>query len=666
MEVYLEEISFNHADASRFGSLAIRKNELELVTIPEWRRGITVNSEDSRIAYVSSAVSEKIAIEVKLSSSHFKGQQIEVRATAESGNVLGDIQPVLMDFDVVGNPTIAFLSFPAQSIKETGVGVSDAVWHWEYRIPEDSEWVEFQFTRHRVYTVLNRPTAPWDDELPWADVLEVACSWAENADDKVTAASRITEQLFALGQGQGDHKKKLTYARTPTYAHDYFNCTGFLQLLRTEIGEGQTVNCDDCATIVSTFANILGCNLSQSGMGLVFHTHFIYLIGDLIPRKAGFPRHAVAWEGECESNDPVYDACLKSDADGDPGDNGHSQFELPLNLQFEGENRYQFRLVRRGQCDARPQFERCRRSIGHGYMGQRRYGDPDFLKFLKTHYQFEQWSNEEKTIGLRHFSNALDYLKQHPAFAGWDFIAVQEFSGEHLKQVIKLLASGARQPDSIVEITLYETESFYTNDFVLQLLAQFHQMDLVRIDDDPIGDLTYSEPLTTGIVMKRGPFVGLVRRVGKKLTSVLEMARAIEGFFDRGESAFTDEVKDLKEENMAHKFAGKWHSYIQTAQGLEDNGIIDMSNMKANGDLDSGDHEHPAGQHVPISGKAFGLGPLFRLNLASDGESYEGTLVHESNNGQKLICVGTLHFTLEGKAEGALDQEDPPWVITKP
>ena len=47
----------------------------------------------------------------------------------------------------------------------------------------------------------------------------------------------------------------------------YFECTQFLDRLRGGPGLGGTVNCTDCAVIVSTFSNALGCDLWQSRMG---------------------------------------------------------------------------------------------------------------------------------------------------------------------------------------------------------------------------------------------------------------------------------------------------------------------------------------------------------------------------------------------------------------
>ena len=45
-----------------------------------------------------------------------------------------------------------------------------------------------------------------------------------------------------------------------------FDATHFLERLKGGLGNGIYVNCTDCATITSTFANALGADLWQSRM----------------------------------------------------------------------------------------------------------------------------------------------------------------------------------------------------------------------------------------------------------------------------------------------------------------------------------------------------------------------------------------------------------------
>src|SRR5439155_18829125 len=80
-------------------------------------------------------------------------------------------------------------------------------------------------------------------------------------------------------------------------------------------GLGKYVNCSDCATIVSTFANAVGCDLWQSRMGYGFGLNPLLAIGFNVWQTAcgwgSFSYHEVAWKDGCTANDPVWDACLQ-------------------------------------------------------------------------------------------------------------------------------------------------------------------------------------------------------------------------------------------------------------------------------------------------------------------------------------------------------------------
>lgn len=153
-----------------------------------------------------------------------------------------------------------------------------------------------------------------------------------------------------------------------------FNCTAFLERLHGGVGNGQYVNCSDCATFTSTFANILGCDLWQSRMGgQGFDLNPILAIGSdtwypgcqswPVP---GFSYHEVAWTGSCTEADNVFDSCLQVDGDADPTTAPHVPL-LPTNLQFgtPGSGYYRDRLATpptRTSCAPAP-MTRTRRTV---------------------------------------------------------------------------------------------------------------------------------------------------------------------------------------------------------------------------------------------------------------------------------------------------------------
>ena len=80
-------------------------------------------------------------------------------------------------------------------------------------------------------------------------------------------------------------------------------------------------------------SNLAGCDLWCNRMGHNFDTRRFLPIGfpQLMERNFGF--HEVAWEGDCQDQDCVYDACLEYDGDDAPGD-ASSDYAVPCGVAF--------------------------------------------------------------------------------------------------------------------------------------------------------------------------------------------------------------------------------------------------------------------------------------------------------------------------------------------
>ncbi len=212
-------------------------------------------------------------------------------------------------------------------------------------------------SEHLIYSVLRTPQEPMD--LPWIGVLHKACVWAVNQTDEIGAASRVTEQV---NSGRGvNNNPVLGYAMdTGGAAYSWstiFDCSEYLSRLNGGNGNGEYVNCTDCACMVTTFANALGCELYEAAMGDssdTFLCNKIIAIGQSrwAPPWEGeydegeFKYHEVAWTGSCGNADELYDACLKVDGDADPAVSPHTEL-LPVNIVFHvaGQIRYKERLT---------------------------------------------------------------------------------------------------------------------------------------------------------------------------------------------------------------------------------------------------------------------------------------------------------------------------------
>ena len=377
MSVTIEVIKFNHDPVSSAnGALNIRKNKNTFINVPEWERGKTIVAEDSLAAYeIAGTKGKTIYIHAQ-----FKGppnSQAQIRALdaqivppeeepgqggcmdiivkglqalfrLAKGNVLGEIKEKWIQFDNAGLSGFIPLPLYKPILWNVGVGIHYTEWQWQYKI-EGNTWSNMSLSKHKIYVLLERPKAPWkqtpynasNDQLPWTEVMDYACSWALLAKDPKKAASRITQEVFDLGTSI------ITYDcpgwGASHYSYDNisniykFYCTEFLDLLKGGLGRGKYVNCSDCATIVSTFANILGCDLAQSQMGHSFELNEMLAIGSSTWQTPcnwkTFNYHEVAWSGSCDVNDKVYDACLKVDGDNDPTTSPHTAL-LPVDLTF--------------------------------------------------------------------------------------------------------------------------------------------------------------------------------------------------------------------------------------------------------------------------------------------------------------------------------------------
>jgi hypothetical protein len=403
VSIVLKAIKFNHDTGSAAGdAINIRRNATTFVTVPEWQEGVSVNPEDSCAAYAKSSIgSNSVTIHVNVGRTGDDPGSVEVRAIdadvdppepggcggfiirmirlflrALFGNVLGEVSARTVTF--TGTET-GFQPFTLtrHRINTAGIGAYTTSWRWQYRVGNGS-WTDFALTKHRIYLVLSIPTGPWQQapynatntQLPWTDVLDHACAWALTKTTPDDAAAAITQRVYALGPSIVEYD--CPNNGSSHYSGGSFDCTAFIDLLKGGVGNGRWVNCSDCATFVSTFANAVGCDLWQSQMREFFNLNPILAIGSTTWETAcgfpGFMYHEVAWKGACTAAEEVFDACLQVDGDPDPTTAPHTEL-LPTNMPFgnPGDGQYRSRLCPpgpsgQGSCNPVP-ATRTRRMV---------------------------------------------------------------------------------------------------------------------------------------------------------------------------------------------------------------------------------------------------------------------------------------------------------------
>lgn len=402
MAVRVEAIQFNHdAAGGSTDALSIRRNAATPATVPEWQHGVSTDAADSPVAYaIEETRGQIVTLRVRFRRTDPNLDSVEIRAVdpagsprgcldallralglipflpAPSNNVLGAVRPRSVSFrpdDLTDFETFELDGF---RIASAGVGVYETRWQWQYRVGPLEPWQDIDITAHEVFVTLRTPTAPWQQtplspgntQLPWVDVLRHACTWASGASTADDAAARITRAVHDLGPDTIEYD--CPGGGSTRYAFPSFNATAFLERLAGGIGNGRYVNCTDCATIVSTFANAVGCDLWQSRMGYFFGLNPLLAIGSSTWQTAcnwgAFSYHEVAWEGLCTAEEEVFDACLQVDGDSDPTAPPHSAL-LPASLRFgePGDGDYRDRLATpAGRPSCEPQTAtRQRRSV---------------------------------------------------------------------------------------------------------------------------------------------------------------------------------------------------------------------------------------------------------------------------------------------------------------
>lgn len=555
MQVSLEAIKFNHDSTfKKTGAFNLRQNETNEVLVPEWRLHDTSTHKFSPAAYVTRTVPTPVTIMASFTCDDLSVTKVNVQAlsAAYSGvNVLGDIPTHEVEFNN-GRSGFVTLKLTNATLPDAAIGKHDLNLRWQFcenskNCNDSNNWADFQETKHRIYSVPALPTKPWEPRpaplqcldlsnihIPWTEVLDYACSWAAGEDDLDEAAKRVTVEVYNLG------KKLVKYAGGPSYAFfDNFRCTEFLKLLKTGVGGSQTVNCDDCATVVSTFANILGCDLNQSGMGESFPTNRILPIGAAVSDwiTDSFIHHSVAWKGDCLENDSLFDACFQVDNDGTPETTPEVAFQ-PANVKFGefGDKAYKFCFVKDGApCRPIPHSEpygRKRRPLGKGFLADKAIAEEGLINTLKQIYEFDTWPPvESPDMGEDQKGYSLANLfEMGTMFPGWKLHQFEHLENERFENVfLMLFLRPGTEVRELLAVNVYECRQVTDpNNLLLTVLGSFEQLSITRLTDPSIGNISFQEAGGVAVMFRRGRFVAVVRSAGRQSLSVIAFASLLD------------------------------------------------------------------------------------------------------------------------------------------
>jgi hypothetical protein len=553
---------FNHNPADlTTDALNISKDGEELVTAPEWRSGASINHEDSPAAYaISETQGNVIKIKAKFKSDLPLSGPVEIQAIELDENLphdehpipflarlirpavrrlmrgpLGSIAAKPITFNDAGETDFIDFDLPNVRLQERGVGVSNITWGWQFRVGRGG-WTTFEKSRHRIYTLLSKPQDPWKLlpengsplHLPWTGILDYACLWADGAKTPAEAATLITHSLYKLGRSRVTYDKTVHYIHTAT---GDFLCATFL--FELQAGKSR-VNCIDCAMIVSTFANALGCKLSQSKI-TGFQTNPVLLIGRTTPQAQDFNiQHEVAWEGGSDVDDAVYDACLQLDGDDDPTQNFQDPL-LPTDLRFgrDGERFYRFRLVSPENDDSRgrpqPQTSTHRPLSAEVLHTARLVGMPSF-DFAASSFDFDSW-REGASQGPNLFFWRIAANAGVPQ--GWQPLRIKRYKTTEGTSFLEAHLRVPGQPgESLVRIDLYEGfSSADALNWIVEFLASLHTFEGLTRGPKDLGDVSFILGDEGDVIFARANLAVAVRNAGSKDRPLEDMAWQLDRAF---------------------------------------------------------------------------------------------------------------------------------------
>lgn len=265
--------------------------------------------------------------------------------------LLGDVDPKSVTFDKDGNSFVFVKGTPVNPVDrdegvvefevdhvdfdERGICASWQFWQWQYSLNGGKSWHVAEglpysgISVHRVFVTLDSPGWPWTQfnedvkvvqenfyisRPPYVGALEWASKWAEGMKTEHDIARSITSELYHSGR----FKYALSTIQNYTSPfQNYFDCGRFIDRLNGKFGRGPKVNCVDCAHMVVSLANALGCQLQAGRIknpeGSQFKLNTLTLIGHHKTCEiTAFAYHQVAFylRPDDDGKRRVYDACI--------------------------------------------------------------------------------------------------------------------------------------------------------------------------------------------------------------------------------------------------------------------------------------------------------------------------------------------------------------------
>jgi hypothetical protein len=343
-QLHVETIAFHGNDVS---ALPLVEGQVPIEG-SEWTRDGTRKPA----AFVAPRQRDHISFRATFSSPDMAGRTAIVFASRleGAGHVIQDVAPATVTFDSAGRGGPIELR---AALSNRHIDLDRARWQWRFR--DGPSLHDSTISEHEIAVVLETPQPPWTavmaapagTSLPWWEVLRYACDAAHGAATLDEAAGRLTGTVF--GKWGGKYYRWNQIAET--FASDAgdplaFDCRRFLELLDDPPpATPEIVDCSDIATILSTFASILGCPIQQVVLEDELRCRMVRMVGhgEGEWKVREFPIHEIAVKVPLVTSPDVWDGCLMVSGDDPIGPGIPTSALLPSGL---GSVEYLQRLLR--------------------------------------------------------------------------------------------------------------------------------------------------------------------------------------------------------------------------------------------------------------------------------------------------------------------------------
>ena len=360
----VEEVHFNHDPGAAAGdAFTIAKDGGSgTVVAPEWSRDPVKRDP---CAYALGTIKSAVTIKVRFSGGPASGARtiraIDAKPVAPPSGCLGFLAWIIQSlvhaiagtvgevleksvaFNGKGQSGLESFTLNAPFLGANGfVSKRLTSWRWQYK--SGGSWIDFDTTEHTMFVTVDLPSLPWTQsgsasQLPWANALDRACTWALAKKTKDEAAEAITREVNRV--------PNVSYTPMTMFGFGDYQLSSYLTHLS---GGAFVMNCTDAADAVTTLSNLLGCNLAE-GRFFDMHTRkFLTLSGDAsvdadwVAWDWGY--HEICWLNDYSSN-TVWDGCLQLDMSDTPG-TYVARLVAKMQFSIPDPNDYKTRLIATG------------------------------------------------------------------------------------------------------------------------------------------------------------------------------------------------------------------------------------------------------------------------------------------------------------------------------